>query len=44
MEARSYEEVAKLLDMPLGKIKTWLHRARKALAAAITRDRERSKK
>jgi RNA polymerase sigma-70 factor (ECF subfamily) len=44
MEARSYEEVAKLLDMTVGTVKTWLHRARKALAAAITRDRERNKK
>lgn len=44
MEAKSYEEVAKLLDMPLGTVKTCLHRARKALAAAIAHDREGSRK
>jgi RNA polymerase sigma-70 factor (ECF subfamily) len=44
MEDRSYEEVAKLLDMPLGTVKTCLHRARKALAAAIAHDRERARK
>jgi RNA polymerase sigma-70 factor (ECF subfamily) len=44
MEDKSYEEVAKLLDMPLGTVKTCLHRARKALAAAIAHDRERERK
>jgi RNA polymerase sigma-70 factor (ECF subfamily) len=32
MEERSYEEVARLLDVPLGTVKTHLHRARKQLA------------
>jgi RNA polymerase sigma-70 factor (ECF subfamily) len=32
MDERSYEEVARLLDMPLGTVKTNLRRARKQLA------------
>ena len=32
MEERSYEEVARLLDLPIGTVKTHLHRARKQLA------------
>jgi RNA polymerase sigma-70 factor (ECF subfamily) len=36
MEERSYDEVARLLDLPMGTVKTYLHRARKALAAAAT--------
>ena len=32
MEERSYQEVARLLDMPLGTVKTHLFRARKELA------------
>ena len=32
MEEKSYEEVARLLDMPMGTVKTLLHRARKELA------------
>jgi RNA polymerase sigma-70 factor (ECF subfamily) len=35
MEERSYEEVALMLDLPLGTVKTWLHRARTQLAAAM---------
>ncbi len=35
LEERSYEEVALMLDLPLGTVKTWLHRARKQLAAAL---------
>ncbi len=35
MEERSYEEVALMLDLPLGTVKTWLHRARQQLAAAL---------
>ena len=37
MEGKSYEEVARLLDWPMGTVKTYLHRARKQLAAAATR-------
>jgi RNA polymerase sigma-70 factor, ECF subfamily len=32
MEEKSYEEVSRLLDMPVGTVKTHLHRARKELA------------
>jgi RNA polymerase sigma-70 factor, ECF subfamily len=32
MEDRSYEEVARMLDVPLGTVKTNLHRARRQLA------------
>jgi RNA polymerase sigma-70 factor (ECF subfamily) len=32
MEERSYEDVAHMLDVPLGTVKTHLHRARKQLA------------
>jgi RNA polymerase sigma-70 factor, ECF subfamily len=39
MEERSYEEVARMLGMPMGTVKTCLHRARKELAAAFARDR-----
>jgi RNA polymerase sigma-70 factor (ECF subfamily) len=35
MQERSYEEVARLLDMPMGTVKTLLHRARKELATAL---------
>lgn len=35
MQERSYEEVALLLDMPMGTVKTLLHRARKELATAL---------
>jgi len=37
MEDRSYEEVSRLLDLPMGTVKTYLHRARKDLAAALRR-------
>jgi len=39
MEERSYEEVARMLDLPMGTVKTYLHRARKELAVAVMRDR-----
>jgi RNA polymerase sigma-70 factor, ECF subfamily len=35
MEDRSYEEVARLLDLPVGTMKTYLHRARKQLATIM---------
>ena len=37
LEEKSYEEVAAMLDVPLGTVKTYLHRARKQLAASIVR-------
>jgi RNA polymerase sigma factor (sigma-70 family) len=39
MEERSCEEVARLLDLPLGTVKTYLHRAKKELAAAMTQNK-----
>ena len=35
MEEKSYEEVARMLDIPLGTVKTHLYRARKLLGARI---------
>jgi RNA polymerase sigma-70 factor (ECF subfamily) len=35
MEEKSYEEVARLLNLPLGTVKTYLHRARKQLATIV---------
>ena len=35
MEEKSYEEVARLLEWPMGTVKTYLHRARKELAEAM---------
>jgi RNA polymerase sigma-70 factor (ECF subfamily) len=35
MEDRSYEEVARLLDLPVGTVKTHLHRARQQLATIM---------
>jgi DNA-directed RNA polymerase specialized sigma24 family protein len=35
MQEKSYEDVALLLDMPMGTVKTLLHRARKELASAL---------
>ncbi len=37
MEERSYDEVARLLDIPMGTVKTLLHRARNELATALAR-------
>ena len=39
MEEKSYDEVARLLDLPMGSVKTYLHRARKQLAEAVARSR-----
>jgi RNA polymerase sigma-70 factor (ECF subfamily) len=35
LEEKSYEEVARLLDWPMGTVKTCLHRARKELSEAV---------
>ena len=37
LEEKSYQEVSQLLDLPMGTVKTYLHRARKHLAAAVQR-------
>lgn len=36
MQDKSYDEVATMLDLPLGTVKTYLHRARLQLAGAAT--------
>lgn len=36
MQERSYDEVARMLDLPLGTVKTLLHRAKLELAAQLT--------
>jgi RNA polymerase sigma-70 factor (ECF subfamily) len=35
VEGRSYEEIASLLDLPLGTVKTYIHRARHELRRAL---------
>ena len=35
LEGKSYIETAELLDLPMGTVKTYLHRARKELALAM---------
>jgi RNA polymerase sigma-70 factor (ECF subfamily) len=39
LEERSYEEVSRLLEWPMGTVKTYLHRARKELAEAVARSK-----
>lgn len=34
-QEKSYEEISEIVDLPLGTVKTHLHRARKALAGAL---------
>ena len=36
LEEKSYQQVAEILDLPMGTVKTHLHRARKELADALT--------
>jgi RNA polymerase sigma-70 factor (ECF subfamily) len=35
MEDRPYEEIAEIMDVPLGTVKTYIHRARKELRARL---------
>ena len=35
VEGRSYEEIAAMLDLPLGTVKTYIHRARHQLREAL---------
>jgi RNA polymerase sigma-70 factor (ECF subfamily) len=36
VEDRSYEEIAATLDLPLGTVKTYIHRARHELREALS--------
>ena len=40
VEGRSYEEIAATLDLPLGTVKTYIHRARHELRKALEPLRE----
>jgi len=40
VEGRSYEEIATTLDLPLGTVKTYIHRARHELRRALEHVRE----
>lgn len=40
VEGRSYEEIAATLDLPLGTVKTYIHRARQQLREALEHLRE----
>jgi RNA polymerase sigma-70 factor (ECF subfamily) len=40
VEGRSYEEIAAMLDLPLGTVKTYIHRARHQLREALEGERE----
>jgi RNA polymerase sigma-70 factor (ECF subfamily) len=35
VEGRPYEEIAEILDLPLGTVKTYIHRARNELRIAL---------
>jgi RNA polymerase sigma-70 factor (ECF subfamily) len=39
MQEKSYDEVARMLDLPVGTVKTYLFRARKTLAEDLARKR-----
>jgi RNA polymerase sigma-70 factor (ECF subfamily) len=39
MQEKSYEEVSRMLDLPIGTVKTYLFRARKSLAEELARER-----
>jgi RNA polymerase sigma-70 factor (ECF subfamily) len=40
VEGRAYEEIAEILDLPLGTVKTYIHRARHELRIALAHLRE----
>lgn len=40
VEGRPYEEIAEILDLPLGTVKTYIHRARRELKDALSHLRE----
>ena len=40
VEGRSYEEIAEILDLPLGTVKTYIHRARNELRILLADTRD----
>src|SRR5690606_26576509 len=42
VEARPYEEIAQIMDVPLGTVKTFIHRARKEVMRELERLRSRN--
>jgi RNA polymerase sigma-70 factor (ECF subfamily) len=40
VEGRPYEEIADILDLPLGTVKTYIHRARNELRESLGHLRE----
>ena len=40
VEGRPYEEIAEMMDLPLGTVKTYIHRARNELRTALSHLRE----
>ena len=40
VEGRAYEEIAEILDLPLGTVKTYIHRARNELRTYLAHLRE----
>jgi RNA polymerase sigma-70 factor (ECF subfamily) len=40
VEGRAYEEIAEILDLPLGTVKTYIHRARNELRLALAHLKE----
>jgi RNA polymerase sigma-70 factor (ECF subfamily) len=44
LQEKSYEEVSDMLDLPLGTVKTYLHRARKELARLVEEEQTRAKR
>ena len=40
VEGRAYEEIAEMLDLPLGTVKTYIHRARNELRRSLAHLRE----
>ncbi|HZU27332.1 MAG TPA: RNA polymerase sigma factor [Bryobacteraceae bacterium] len=40
MEEKSYDEVALMLGVPVGTVKTWLHRARRSMAESLMKEND----
>jgi RNA polymerase sigma-70 factor (ECF subfamily) len=40
VEGRAYEEIAEILNLPLGTVKTYIHRARNELRLALAHLKE----